>query len=185
MSTSSTESIAIAKRYATAMFELAVANKTHAALVAEIRALANAATQSPELSAALKNPLIHREQKAALLEKLMAKASTLTQQSLRTLALQGRAATLPYLADALDKMLADHEGNVVAEVTSARALSPEIERQLRDALSEATGRDVKLNVTEDPSVLGGVAIRVGSHLLDATLAGALSTMRTKLLVPTQ
>ncbi len=77
--------------------------------------------------------------------------------------------------------MAEHEGTVVAEVTSARPLAKAIEAQLRESLAKATGKQVTMHLHEDASVLGGVAIRIGSHLLDATLAGALSGMRTKLL----
>ena len=184
MSSSRTESLTIAKRYATAMFSLSLAEKNHATLVAEFRALAAALAASPELMVTLKNPLLSRAKKAAVLNSIMAKASALTQQSLGVLAAQGRAEQLPYVAAALDALLAAHEGTVVAEITSARPLSKPVEKQLRDALEKATGKGVTLQLHENPALLGGVAIRIGSHLLDATLAGALSTIRTKLLVPT-
>ncbi len=181
MSSSRTESLAIAKRYAAAIFSLALAEKKHAALVVEFRSLADAMTVTPELMVTLKNPLIGRDKKAAVLNGIMAKASSLTKQSLAVLAAQGRAEQLPYVADALAALLAAHEGVVVAEITSARPLSAPVEKQLRDALEKATGKGVTLQLHENPALLGGVAIRIGSHLLDATLAGALGAMRTKLL----
>ncbi len=72
----------------------------------------------------------------------------------------------------------------MAEVTSARALSKTIEKQIQTALEKATGKDVQMNLTENPELLGGVSIRLGSYLLDASLAGALHQIRAELLAPT-
>lgn len=165
------------------MFELAVEAKAEATLVEEMRAIARAAETSPELQSALANPLASRATKGEILAGLAAKGHPLTRQSLATLAAQGRAEILPVVAELLEAKLARHQGAVVAEVTSARPLSKEVEKQIRAALEKATGKEVQLALTENPDVLGGVSIRLGSSLLDATLAGALSNMRAQLLAP--
>ena len=183
MSTNRTESLAIASRYATAMFDLAVAAKKADVLVGEMSAMAAAVKSSDELAAALANPLTSRTAKAALLTQLAAKGDKLTQQSLSTLAEQGRAEILPYVAELLQAKLAKHKDAVMAEVTSARPLSKAVEKQILDALQKATGKEVQMTLKENPDVLGGVSIRLGSTLLDATLAGALNTMRAELLAP--
>lgn len=183
MSTNRTESLAIASRYATAMFELALEAKKAETLVAEIVALADAVTTTPALAEALENPLLSRSAKAELLSKLAAKGDALTQQSVAMLATQGRAALLPALAELLAAKLAKHQDVLLAEVTSARPLNKDVERQIETALKSATGKAVRLTLKENPEVLGGVSIRLGSYLLDATLAGALTNMRAQLLAP--
>lgn len=183
MSTSRTDSLAIASRYATAMFELAVDAKKETVLVQEISAVAEAAKADEAFHSALSNPLLSREAKADILTKIAARGDKLTQQSLKTLAEQGRAEILPYVAELLEQMLAKHQGAVVAEVTSARPLNKALEQQITDALKKATGKDVQLTLKEDPELLGGVSIRMGSYLLDATLAGALNNIRAQLLAP--
>ena len=183
MSTSRTASLAIAARYATAIFDLAVDAKKEAAVVAEFAQLADAVRGNPALADALANPLLSRAAKSELLGKLATDAEKLTGQSLDTLASQGRAEILPELADALAAKLAKHQDAVVAEVTSARPLAKPVQQQIHTALKTATGKDVQLSLREDPAVLGGVSIRVGSYLLDATLAGALSNIKRQLLAP--
>ncbi len=181
MSTNRTESLAIAGRYATAMFDLAVDAKKEDVLVQEINVLAGAVKGSPELATALSNPLLSRDVKGEILASLAAKGDKLTNQSLHTLAEGGRADIIPVLAELLTAKLAAHQGAVQAEVTSARPLAKDMEKQIQAALEKATGKKVRLTLNEDPAVLGGVAIRVGSYLLDATLAGALNQIRGQLL----
>lgn len=183
MSSNRTESLAIASRYATAIFDLAVEAKNEAAVVAAFEALAAAVKENTELRDALANPLLSRAAKGELLVGLAKKADALTQQSLTTLAEQGRAEALPYVAELLVAKLAKHQGAVVAEVTSARPLNKAVEQQIQSALEKATGKEVQLSLKEDPAVLGGVSIRMGSYLLDATLSGALTNMRAQLLAP--
>ena len=183
MSTNRTESLAIASRYATAMFELAVKANKADTLVDEFNTLAGAIKSSDDLATALANPLSSRDAKGELLAKLAAKGDALTQQSVATLAAQGRAEMLPLVAELLEAKLAKHNDAVMAEVTSARPLNKTIEKQIQDALEKATGKPVQMTLKENPDVLGGVSIRLGSYLLDATLAGALNDMRAQLLAP--
>lgn len=181
MSTSRTDMLTAARRYATAAFDLAVDAKAEAALVEEMTAIARAMESDEALAAALKNPLVSRAQKGAVLEALAAKASPITRRTLAVAAKGGRAELIPAIATALRAKLSALRGEVVAEVTSARAISAAVQKQIAEALSRATGKTVQLQLREDPSVLGGLAIQLGSLRLDATLAGALSTMRADLL----
>jgi F-type H+-transporting ATPase subunit delta len=183
LTASRTDSLAIASRYATAMFDLAVDAKKEATLVEEMSQLAKAMRENEALATALSNPLLSRETKGEVLAKIAAAADVLTKQSLATLSAQGRADILPYVAELLEAKLAKHRDTLVAEVTSARPLNKAMEKQIRDALEKATGKDVQLSLKENPEVLGGVSIRLGSYLLDATLSGALNNIRAQLLAP--
>jgi F-type H+-transporting ATPase subunit delta len=72
-----------------------------------------------------------------------------------------------------------------AIVTSARPLSAAIKKQLSESLVAATGKEVQLTLKENPAVLGGLLVELGSLRLDATLAGALTTLRSELLAHAQ
>lgn len=181
MSSSRTEQTAIASRYATAIFALATDAKKAPAVVEQLSAVAAAISGSKELADALKSPLVNREAKGGILASLAGKAEKITLQSLATLAEQGRADVLPAIAAILRKKLAEAQGELIAEVESARPLSAAVQKQLTAALSKATGKDVKLDVKENPALLGGVAIQIGSQRLDASLSAALNTMRQQLL----
>ena len=179
-----TDAIQISRRYATAMFDLAVEAKKEKTLVEEFSTLAKAVTTNAELMAALANPTIPHTQKAAVLEALVAKGDGVTKRAVAVIAEGGRADLIPTIAEDLQRRLAAHLGEVVAVVTSARALSSVTQKQLVQSLAEATGKTVKLKLKEDTNVLGGLCIELGSLRLDATLAGALNTMREQLLAPT-
>ena len=179
-----TDAIQISRRYATAMFDLAVEAKKEKTLVDEFSTLAEAVTGNEQLAATLANPTIHHSQKAAVLEALVKKGDALTRKAVATIAEGGRADLIPTIADDLEQRLAAHTNEIEATVTSARALSAGTQKQLVQSLAEATGKTVKLKLKEDASVLGGLRIELGSLRLDATLAGALNTMREQLLAPT-
>ncbi len=183
MASNRTDALLIARRYATAIFTQAVAAKTEGEVVAEFSALAEAITGDAALRAALINPLISREVKANILGALIAKGEALTQRSVAVLAAGGRAELLPQVAELLRAALSAHKGELVAVVTSARPLSAAVQKQLKDALAKATGKAVEMQLTENPALLGGLSVQLGSLKLDATLAGALSTMRAQMTAP--
>lgn len=172
---------AIAARYATAIFSLAQATKKPEQIVQEIGTIAAAMESDDALRGALANPLLARASKGSILADLASGAHKTTLQSLHTLAAQGRADLLPTIATQLRARLAEARGELVADVESARPLSTSMQQQLVDRLSHATGKTVQLNLKENPALLGGVAIQIGSKRLDASLAAALSTMRRDLL----
>ncbi len=185
MSSSNTDALAIASRYATAIFALALKAKKEALVTEELSAIAAAIEENDALRAALASPLVSRAEKAAVLAALAEKAHKLTTQSLAAIADGGRAEVIPAIAVRLRKQLSEERGELVAEITSARPLGESMQQQISDALAAATGKDIQLTLKEDESVLGGVAIQLGSMRLDATLAGALNTMRTQLIAAAQ
>ncbi len=181
MSTHRTHSLPIARRYAAALFALANEAGAAPAVTAEFQALARAIETHTDLAEVLASPLVSHAEKAAVLTGLMAKAAPLTTQALATLAEAGRASLVPLVAEQLKTLLDARQGEVEAVVTSARALPASTQQQLAQALANATGKTVRLKLKENPAVLGGVAVELGSLKLDATLAGALADMKHQLL----
>ena len=184
MSMNRTDAIQISRRYATALFDLAVEAKKEKTLVEEFSVLSQAVATNQELASVLANPTIHPSQKSAVLEALVAKADEATKRAVAVIAAGGRADLIPTIAEDLQHRLSAHLGELEAVVTSARSLSPATQAQLVQSLAEATGKTVKLKMKEDANVLGGLRIELGSLRLDATLAGALNNLREQLLAPT-
>lgn len=184
MSTNRTDAIQISRRYATALFALATDAKKEQALVGELSVLAKAIDENAELKQALKNPIVTHDQKANVLKALMAKADKLSLQAVDTIAKGGRASLIPEIATQLHAMLTEQQGEMEATVTSARALPAATQKQLLQSLTKATGKKVQLKLVENPDVLGGLLVELGSLRLDATLAGALNSMREQLLAST-
>jgi F-type H+-transporting ATPase subunit delta len=75
---------------------------------------------------------------------------------------------------------AQHRGEVSAEITSAHALTKAQENELKAALKGVTGKDVAIAVTVDPSILGGLIVKVGSRQIDTSLRTKLSTLKLAL-----
>ena len=82
--------------------------------------------------------------------------------------------------DDLSQLAAQRRSRYVAQVRSAVALTPEQETRLAQSLARIYGREVQLQVDVDPSVIGGVEVRVGDEVLDGTVARSLSTVRRQL-----
>ncbi|MDX2094971.1 MAG: ATP synthase F1 subunit delta [Alphaproteobacteria bacterium] len=179
-----TDALQISRRYATAIFALAIAEKSAAAVVAELSVLAAAMENNKNLSDALANPTLSHAKKSDILVALMDKANALSRRAVATVARGGRAGLLPVIAGQLRELLAKQQGEVEAVITSARTLSAATQKQLAQSLARATGKTVQLKLENDPAVLGGVRIELGSLRLDATLAGALANMRVQLLAAT-
>lgn len=181
MSASRSSETTIAARYATAIFALASEAKKLDTVVDELNVMGQAIAGSAELTSALKSPLIGKDKKADILVGLAKKADKITLQALKTVADQGRADLLPKIAETLRAKLAAEKGELIAEVESARPLPESVKKQLADSLSKATGKVVHLNLKENPDLLGGVAVQIGSQRLDASLSAALNHMRRELL----
>lgn len=183
MSASYTDTITIARRYATAIFAEAVAAKKESTIVQEFDALAAAIKGSDALAKALGNPLVSREQKSAVLAGLAKSGDKLTVKSLATVAAGGRADVIPAIANVLSEMLSKHKGELSATVTSARPLGDATKKQLKASLAKATGKETQVAFQENPELLGGLVVELGSLRLDASLSGALNHMRAELSAP--
>jgi F-type H+-transporting ATPase subunit delta len=78
------------------------------------------------------------------------------------------------------KLAAEHRGEVTADVTVAQKLSAEQTKELKAALKSVVGKEVALNATVDPSILGGMIVKVGSRQIDTSLKTRLSSLKLAL-----
>ncbi len=170
----------LAGRYANAVFELAQEERAVETLERDFLALRKAIQASPDLARLVTAPVFSRgEQKKgmdAILRRM--EMAPLTVRFVLLLAVKGR---LFVLADAIRAFLllaAKLRGEIDAEVTSARALSePEI-LELKSVLKARLGRDARLDAKVDPSLLGGLVVKVGSRMIDSSLRTKLDSLRT-------
>jgi F-type H+-transporting ATPase subunit delta len=181
MSASRTERLQIASRYAEAVFVLAEAAGKEEAVVAALVGMNQALAGNGDAMRALANPLFTRTAKAEFFTSLLVNAEALAQAAAGMIARQGRAELLPEISELLAKKLAEKKSEVTAEVTSARALGAAEQQAVAAAIAAATGKKVQLKLTEDASAIGGIKIRLGSHLVDGTVKTALEQMRRQLL----
>jgi F-type H+-transporting ATPase subunit delta len=166
--------------YAKALFDAAVDEGRLEQVQAEMAELAKAVTEVPELRELLRNPQLDPRARAAALEDMLAGGEQLVRNFVLLLADKGRAGQFEEIARELDRLVAEREGILTAELTTAVELSDAEARKLLGQIEEAAGRKVEATRTVDPDLIGGVVIQVGSYRLDASVRGRLDRLRREL-----
>lgn len=169
-----------ARRYAGALFELASDKGDLATIAADLNAFVDLAAHSEDLTRLLDSPVFAREDKVKALTDLAAKAdlSKTTTGFLGTMAENGRAAEIIAAARAFDALYADQRGIERAVAITAADMSADQRGRLEKALAKALGSDVELTTEVDPAIVGGIQLRIGSQLIDASTASKLERMNT-------
>ena len=173
----------IPRRYAKALFEIAVDLGNFELLGRQLNELSSLWTDSPELRETLENPVFKQSQKRAVLQSLMPRLAPARQvQSLALLLLErGRIALLPAVARAYEEMCDGKLGRVRAVVKSATPLDIASETEVRKALERRTGKKVIMTTVVDPALIGGVIAQVAGLELDGSISSRLSAMKQRLL----
>jgi F-type H+-transporting ATPase subunit delta len=171
----------VGRRYAKALFGLqepAEIGRTAEAL----RLLADAFTISREFRALLLSPVFTREQKEAVVTTLAAKAKCppITVRFLRHAVRKNRIAQIREISEAFSKLADQASNRKVVQVSAARPLVKAQQDALRTKLAQVTQSEIDLAVHVDPSVIGGLEIRIGSTVYDGTVRGHLSRLRAAL-----
>ena len=173
----------IAKRYATALLELGSESGQLEALVDELQRAAAAYEGSPELRAALADPLIPLQAKQQILGEISTRLALgpASRNTLNLLLDRRRIRALPAIAQRLREMADEKRGILRAEVLTAMPLPEEYFTQLQQQLERVTGRRIALDRKLDPSIIGGVIARVGDTVYDGSLIARLRKMKENML----
>jgi F-type H+-transporting ATPase subunit delta len=174
----STTASGVASRYANALFDLAKERGGLEEAGADLASLQQAIGESDDLARLLRSPVISREEHARATAVLAERigASEIVKNFLGVLANQRRLAALPAIIDEFARLLAAHRGEETAEVTSAQALDEAQLGDVRDAVAKYAGRPVQLTASVDPTLLGGIVVRIGSRMIDASLKTKLHNL---------
>jgi F-type H+-transporting ATPase subunit delta len=150
--------------------------------VAELEQMAAAIHGSRELRNVLENPAVSREQKLKLLDAIIARmdAGKLLRNFLAVLIDHRRIGNIGDLVEQFKQELDRRLGFADAKVTSVRELTAAEKKSLEKELAEITGKTVRATYSEDPSLLGGVVVRVGSTIYDGSVLGRLQRMREQI-----
>ena len=169
-----------ANRYAAALFELASDNAELPAVAGNLANLQDALASSEDLSRLTNSPAFSREEKVkALVAVAEAAGFTKTVSGfIGTMAQNGRASDLPGALQVFDDLYADHRGVQRALATTAKEMSADQRAKLEAILTKAIGSDVELETDVNPAIVGGIQLRIGSKLIDASIATKLDRMNT-------
>ena len=166
-------------RYAQALFDLANDENKLAAVEADLKALKSMSADSKDLRTLLASPAFSAEDKGKALSALAAKAklNLVTRKFLGLLAANGRASALLSVITGFEALAATARGAVSAQVTTAVPLTAAQSKGVATALRTALGKDPEIETRVDPSLLGGIKVRVGSRLFDASLKSKLDSLK--------
>ena len=179
MSEPASISAGIAARYATAIFEMAKADKKIPALQSDLDALESTMSDSPDFNTLISSPMYSREQQAKAVASIAAimKLSGLVTNSLGLMAAKHRLFVLPHLARALRGLIAIENGEVTAKVTAAKALTKAQQDKLGKSLKATFDKDVKISMAVDESLIGGLIVQVGSKMIDTSIRSKLNNLQ--------
>nr|WP_275981946.1 F0F1 ATP synthase subunit delta [Frigidibacter sp. ROC022] len=169
----------IASRYATAVFELAREGKALAQLESDVDALDAVITENAEFRGLISSPVVSRGDQRRSIDAITAKMglSEVMQNTLSLMADKRRLFVLPQLVVVLREMIAADKGEVTAEVTAAKTLTKAQSEKLASTLKNAVGKDVKINLAVDESLIGGLVVKVGSRMIDSSVRSKLANLQ--------
>ena len=170
----------LAGRYASALFGLARDQQKIDAVSRSLDSLEAALAESADFRALVSSPLVGRGDAAKAIKALAPALGVdpVTANFLGVLAENGRLRELNAVLRAFRQLAAGHRGETSAEVTSAHPLDDGQVAALKANLKTRLGRDVTIDAKVDPSLLGGIVVRLGSQMIDASIRTKLNTLAT-------
>ena len=166
--------------YARALYEAAKEKNRLDAVREELGDFVEAQRQVPELRELLRNPQLDHRLKASALEELLGGEEELVRNFLLLLAEKNRAGEIEEIAREFERLVAEEEGILDVELTTAVELSDEEARDVIEQIEKASGRKVEATRNVDPDLIGGLVLQVGSLRLDASVRGRLNRLRRDL-----
>ena len=178
METSSGIRASLAGRYASALFDLARDERQIDAVSHSLELLAQALVDSREFTELVTSPLIGRDQAGNAMAAIAGQLSLdpITTNFLGVLARNGRKGQLQSVIRAFRRLAAEHRGETTAEVVTANPLNDDQLAALKQRLRARAGRDVAIETRIDPEILGGIVIKMGSQMIDASIRTKLNRL---------
>jgi len=168
----------LAGRYASALFDLARGQKQIESVGKSLDALGQALLDSKDFNELVTSPLVSREEAGKAFDALAPTLGldALTANFLGVLARNGRKSQLQPVIRAYRRLAAEHRGETTAEIVTARPLNDDQLALLRSQLRTRAARDVTIDATVDPNILGGIVVKLGSQQIDASIRTKLNRL---------
>jgi F-type H+-transporting ATPase subunit delta len=168
----------LAGRYASALFDLARDQRQIEAVGKSLDALNQALADSKDFRELIASPLVSREEAGKAFAALAPQLGLdpITTNFVGVLARNGRKGQLRNVIRAFRRLSAEHRGETTADVITARPLNDDQLAQLRQQLRARAGRDVTIDAEVDPSILGGIVVKLGSQQIDASIRTKLNRL---------
>jgi F-type H+-transporting ATPase subunit delta len=169
----------MAGRYATALFELALEENALDKVTADLAAFDTLVADNPDLLRLVRSPVFGAEEQTKALTAVLDKAgiSGLAANFLKVIASNRRLFAVRDMIRGYRALVAKHKGEVTAQVTVAETLSDARLGEIKDALTSVTKKDVQVDVHVDPTIIGGLIVKLGSRMVDSSLRTKLNAIK--------
>ena len=170
----------MAGRYALALFELASESAKIDEVSADLDRFLALVDGSDDLKRLVQSPVFSAEDQARAVGAVLdaAKIGGTAGNLIRLVAANRRLFAIASIIRGYKGLVARSRGEVIAEVTVAEALSDANSKTLAGALKDVLGKEPKIEVKVDPSILGGLIVKVGSRMIDTSLRTKLNSIKT-------
>ena len=168
----------LAGRYASALFDLARDERQIDAVGRSLDSLSQALVDSRDFAELVGSPLISRDEAGKAFAALAPQLGLdpITTNFLGVLARNGRKGAIRDIIRAFKRLAADHRGETTAEVVTAHPLKDDQLNALKTQLRARAGRDVAIEAELDPNILGGIVVKLGSQMIDASIRTKLNRL---------
>ncbi|WP_263820940.1 ATP synthase F1 subunit delta [Salinibacter sp.] len=171
----------VTRRYAAALYEEANANGVLEAVDEDIRMLLESLDSNRPLVRVFESPVIPQDKKDSIVRELLGdRVEGLTVRFLRLLIRKDRETMTEAILDQYQTLRDEQRGIVDAEVTVARPLADETRTALVRSLEEKTGKEIRLHLHEDADLIGGLVVRIGDRVFDASVRSQLDALHDRL-----
>jgi F-type H+-transporting ATPase subunit delta len=169
----------MAGRYATALFELAVAENAVDAVTGDLDRFDALLADSPDLNRLVRSPVFTADEQMKALTAVLDRAGIggLAAKFLKVVASNRRLFAVRDIIRAFRTLVARHKGEVTAQVTLAEKPSDAHLAAIEEALRTVTRKDVRVDVSVDPSIIGGLVVKLGSRMVDTSLRTKLNALK--------
>ncbi|WP_043234477.1 F0F1 ATP synthase subunit delta [Bosea sp. LC85] len=169
----------VAGRYATALFELASEASAIDVVSADLDAFSAMIAESDDLKRLISSPVFTAEEQVSAVTALLAKAGIggIAGNFIGFVASKRRLFALPGMIRGYRALVADAKGIVSAEVTVAEEPSAKRLDEIRATLKDVAGKDIAVTIKVDPAIIGGLVVKMGSRMVDASLKTKLNSIR--------
>ena len=169
----------ISNRYASALYDLASEKKVVDFVLENLNFLKNIINENKELQLVIKSPLIISSDKLEIILKLMSEQSfnKLSITFLKVISNNKRFSSLPSIILQFININAQKRGDILADVTSADDLSDHQQENIKEQLRKILGEKLSLNFKIDKNIIGGLIVKVGSKMIDTSLANKINKLK--------
>ena len=169
----------ISERYASALYDLVAEKKIVDSVLEDLTFLQKCILENKDLKLLVKSPLITSSDKLNIFEKILSKkkADVLTNTFLKVISSNKRFVKISSIISQFMNINSQKRGNVLANVTSADELSDKQINEIKEQLKSILGDKLSLNFNVDKKIIGGLIVKVGSKMIDSSLATKINKLK--------